>query len=39
MSESEGGGGLPTDFLSTHPANEKRIKVRALSAMCWAVSR
>ncbi|OCF31676.1 mitochondrial metalloendopeptidase OMA1 [Kwoniella heveanensis BCC8398] len=26
MSESEGGTGLPTDFLSTHPANAKRIK-------------
>ncbi|WVF65807.1 hypothetical protein IAT40_000544 [Kwoniella sp. CBS 6097] len=26
MSESEGGQGLPTDFLSTHPANAKRIK-------------
>ncbi|WWC68580.1 uncharacterized protein I206_102510 [Kwoniella pini CBS 10737] len=26
MSESEQGRGLPTDFLSTHPANEKRIK-------------
>ncbi|OCF75049.1 mitochondrial metalloendopeptidase OMA1 [Kwoniella mangroviensis CBS 8886] len=26
MSESEKGRGLPTDFLSTHPANEKRIK-------------
>ncbi|WVQ93447.1 hypothetical protein IAU59_000521 [Kwoniella sp. CBS 9459] len=26
MSESESGGGLSTDFLSTHPANAKRIK-------------
>ncbi|WVR03778.1 hypothetical protein IAU60_000773 [Kwoniella sp. DSM 27419] len=26
MSESEQGQGLPTDFLSTHPANAKRIK-------------
>ncbi|WWC87947.1 uncharacterized protein L201_002847 [Kwoniella dendrophila CBS 6074] len=26
MSESEEGQGLPTDFLSTHPANEKRIR-------------
>lgn len=29
MSESEGGkGGLNVDFLSTHPANAKRIQVR-----------
>lgn len=27
MSESEGGGGSSMDFLSTHPANAKRIKV------------
>ncbi|KAK8861614.1 hypothetical protein IAR55_002437 [Kwoniella newhampshirensis] len=26
MSESEGGKGLNVDFLSTHPANQKRIK-------------
>ncbi|WVO18688.1 hypothetical protein L204_106408 [Cryptococcus depauperatus] len=26
MSASEKGRGLPTDFLSTHPANDKRIK-------------
>lgn len=30
MSESEGGGGVNVDFLSTHPANAKRIKVSLL---------
>lgn len=31
MSESEGGsGGSSVDFMSTHPANAKRIQVRSI---------
>lgn len=37
MSQSEGGSGGSVDFLSTHPANAKRIKVR--SALCSANDR
>jgi predicted Zn-dependent protease len=37
MSESEGGGGLSVDFLSTHPANAKRIKVSSSRQVIWAM--
>ena len=35
MSESEGGPGSSMDFLSTHPANTKRIKVSYLPRSSW----
>ena len=40
MSESEGGGkGINVDFMSTHPANAKRIQVSQVSPLSGQIGK